>query len=195
MTILLDQYKNNFRSFLTQLGPLSDKAWSELDSIIYLKKYKKDDVILMKGSIETNSRFIIEGYVRCTFYDTDSWYVYDFRKPNEPCVETISLLNGTPSQISLEAITDLKVLEMERNSFLDVVYANKDLMKVIMLAINFYLNTTHIRQCYIRTHSAMERYELFQKDFKEITPYVKLEHVASYLNITQQSLSRLRKNI
>jgi len=60
-------------------------------------------------------------------------------------------------------------------------------------ALNNYLDTIQKQHSFIHLNAAKERYDIFCAQFPEILKYCSLGDIASFLGITQQSLSRIRK--
>ena len=159
------------------------------------KKIEKGVRILDYMHCENAIRFIGKGIVKCEDHYNDKSFVYDFRVAPIVLGETVSFLNNTRSRITLETVTDCELIELPRNPFLEIIFSNLDVSKFCAIGVANYLGMTHYKQALLRTLDAEERYKRFLKEFPTVALEVKLEDIASYIGVTQQSLSRIRKNI
>ncbi len=159
------------------------------------KKIDKGVRILDYMQVENAVRFIGKGIVKCEDHFNEKSFVYNFRVAPIILSETVSLLNNTHSRITLETVTDCELIELPRTPFLEIMFLNLDVSKFCAFGIANYLGMVHYKQVLLRTLDAEERYKHFLKEFPLVALEVKLEDIASYVGVTQQSLSRIRKNI
>lgn len=76
-----------------------------------------------------------------------------------------------------------------------LLFSNLDLAEFATKGVVNYLGLTHYKQALLRTLSAEQRYKHFLKEFPQVAQTAKLSDIASYIGVTQQSLSRIRQNI
>lgn len=188
-------YADLFREFINSTSPISDSSWNKIYDIMVLKRIKKGVRILDFMETESAVRFLGKGIVKCEDHYNEKTFVYDFRVGPIVLSEMVSFLNNTPSQITLETVTECELIELPRDPFLNIIFSNLDISKFCAIGIANYLGMTHYKQALLRTLDAHERYKHFLKEFPSVALKVKLEDIASYIGITQQSLSRIRKNI
>lgn len=189
------QYAVQFRSYLNSLCPVSDTLWKKLSSKIKLQRVESGHFILKYLEVENAVRFIGKGIVKCTDTYNGKSYVFDFRVAPIAICESVSILNDTPSHISLEAITECDLIVLSKEAFNTLVNKDLDCSKLAMLRIASYLELTQYKQTLLRTFTAEERYKQFLKEFPTVATTCKQEDIASYLNLKPQSLSRIRKTI
>ena len=104
-------------------------------------------------------------------------------------------LNGIPSRITLEAITPCVYIDIPRANLLKLLFSRFDLAEFAAKGVANYLGMTHYKQALLRTLDADQRYKHFLREFPQVALKAKLSDIASYIGVTQQSLSRLRKEI
>lgn len=159
------------------------------------RKLRKGVRILDYMHVENAVRFIGKGIVKCEDHYNDKSFVYDFRVGPIVLSETVSFLNNTRSRITLETVTDCELIELPREFFLEMIFSDLEISRFCAVGVANYLGMTHYKQALLRTLDAQERYKHFLKEFPSVALEVKLEDIASYIGVTQQSLSRIRKNI
>ncbi len=158
-------------------------------------RVKKGVRLLDYMEVESAVRFLGKGIVKCEDHYNDKTFVYDFRVAPIILSETVSLLNSTPSRITLETITECDFIELPRNPFVEMLFNDIDLTKFCAVGVVNYLGMTHYKQALLRTLDAQQRYKHFLREFSSVALKAKLEDIASYIGVTQQSLSRIRKNV
>ena len=188
-------YIGQFREFINSTSPISDNSWNKICDLMIFNQVKKGVRLLDYMEIESAIRFLGKGIVKCEDHYNEKSFVYDFRVGPIVLSETVSFLNNTRSRITLEAVTDCEYIELPRDPFLDTIFSNLDISKFCAIGVVNYLGMMHYKQALLRTLDANDRYKHFLKEFPSVALEVKLEDIASYIGITQQSLSRIRKNI
>jgi len=188
-------YANQLREFINSTSPISESSWNKICDIMVFKQVKKGVRLLDYMEIENAVRFVGKGIVKCEDHYNEKSFVYDFRVGPIILSETVSLLNNTRSRITLETVTECELIELPSDPFLDIIFSNLDISKFCAIGVANYLGMTHYKQALLRTLNAQERYKQFLKEYPSVALKVKLEDIASYIGVTPQSLSRIRKNI
>lgn len=189
------KYIEQLHTFTEHTSPISDKSWKKIVDIMKLWRVPKGTRLLDFMQVESAVRFLGTGIVKCEDTFNNKTYVYDYRVAPIILSEAISLLNNTPSTITLETCTECDFIELPREPFIDLMFSDMDISRFCMIGVANYLAMMHYKHGLLRTLEANERYKLFLKEFPQVALQCKLEDIASYLNVTQPSLSRIRKNI
>ncbi len=184
-----------FHTFVNSTFSVSTDSWNDLCTIIEFKTVEKGERLLNFMKTEQSLRFLWKGIVKCEDHFNEKSFVYDFRMAPIILSETVSLLNGIPSRITLEAITHCEYINMPREAVLKILFSHYDLAEFAAKGVANYLGMTHYKQALLRTLDADQRYKHFLREFPQVALNAKLSDIASYIGVTQQSLSRLRKEI
>lgn len=192
---LYHHYCGQLRAFINATSPISDESWDKMCGIMNFCRVEKGVRLLDYMRIESSVRFIVKGIVKCEDHFNEKSFVYDFRVAPIILSETVSLLNNTPSRITLETVTECEFIELPTKPFVEMLFTNIDLAKFCAIGVVNYLGMTHYKQALLRNLDAQQRYKLFLREFPHVALEVKLEDIASYIGVTQQSLSRIRKNV
>ncbi|HPE77430.1 MAG TPA: Crp/Fnr family transcriptional regulator [Draconibacterium sp.] len=188
-------YISDFYLFVTSTSAVSATSWQATCNIMNYRMMKKGERLLDYMKVESAVRFLTKGIVKCEDHFNEKSFVYDFRVAPIILCETVSFFNTIPSRITLEAVTDCEFIELPRVPFVKILFSHLDLAEFATKGVANYLGMTHYKQALLRTLDAEQRYKHFLKEFPGVALKAKLSDIASYIDVTQQSLSRLRKEI
>lgn len=188
-------YLDQLHTFINATSPISNSSWDKMLGIMKFWRVNKGVRLLDYMEVESSVRFLGKGIVKCEDHYNNKSFVYDFRVAPIILSETVSLLNNTQSRITLETVTECDFIELPRIPFVEMLFTDIDLAKFCAVGVANYLGMTHYKQALLRTLDAEKRYKQFLREFSGVALNVKLEDIASYIGVTQQSLSRIRKNI
>lgn len=157
--------------------------------------FREGETLFQGGRICQELFFICKGVLRIMGTTEKGIEVtHFFSKENQLCTILYSFDNHTPANESIQAACDAEVLAITRGRLLDL-YRRLPYMKELIDKITQQrlLDKIQTRNAYLGEDSA-SRYKLFLLQQPDIALRVSLKDIASYLGITPQSLSRIRKN-
>lgn len=159
-------------------------------------EFAKGDVVLEKGKI-SNTYYIIEsGLFRSFTYDYNGNEITtELTSPGEFIIEVSSLFQRIPSEENIVAITDGVVWKLDFEVFQELFHKIEGLREWGRSWMSNQLFISKQRAIEIRTKSTAERYLALLNERPEIIQQVPLKDIASYLGVTDTSLSRIRKEI
>jgi CRP-like cAMP-binding protein len=185
----LEHFINKIKSSLL----LSTEAEEYLYSISKEKTVTKGEVLIREGQAVKKTFFVTDGCLRsfCTDksgkehtlqFAIKEWWISDFT----------AIYNNEPATLTVETIKDSKVIEFNASKLNNIfsqfpefeVFQRKNLENHVVSLHKRILNQLQL--------TARERYDLFVEQYNDIEQYTPNYHIASYLGITQQSLSRIR---
>jgi CRP/FNR family transcriptional regulator, anaerobic regulatory protein len=160
------------------------------------KSLKDGDYLLHPNSMCKELFFICKGIVRIIVQRDDGNEVtHFFLKENQFCTILRSFNEEVVSAEGIQAACDTEVLYISREKLLslyeEIPYMEGLIDKITQQTL---LDKIELRNHYIGKDSTT-RYKLFITEQADIATRVPLSDIASYLGITQQSLSRIRKNM
>lgn len=174
--------------------PAPIEAWQEFAACCETVQYKKGKVLKPANSRERYKHFIIKGSVGLFLWKENNFVCLDFGFENHFISDYMSLLSGNPTVLEMAVMEDSEMLRICREDYLKLGTTEMGLylMKVAAEASYFHKQQQQID---LLTKTAEQRYlELLQKH-PDIILRIPQKHLASYLGITPQSFSRIRKNI
>lgn len=168
----------------------------ELMELVTTKEIQKGEFLLSKGQVCKHSFFIEKGLVR--FYSIDEAgkeHIVQFAPENWFISDRGSVYFGQPSAFFMDAIEDTTVVLLDHH-FIETASE----ISTEFRNYNEYLLQYHIRHLQDRINlligaSAEKRYLDFIKLYSDLTLRVPQWMIASYLGITPESLSRVRKEL
>jgi len=188
-------YIAQVRGFISSIVPFSDKDWSLFDKRLVYKEFEKNEILLRTGEVENYMYFLVEGVTRIFQYKNDIEYTLRFNFPIVPFNSYASFISRTPSLINVEALTDIKVLRMSYNDIQSLYEESKMAERVGRRMLELLYVEREIKELQMHSKTAEDYYFELIKSNKGLTEQIPQKHIASYLGITPESLSRIRKKI
>lgn len=184
---------NAFKEFITRLVSIEEEDMNKIMSCLTSQKVKRNTIILSQGQVCTQFCFLVKGCMR-TYYITkegqEKTRLVSFG--NAPITSLTSFITQTPSVEYIDALEDSILLSISYTDFfkfLDEVPGwNLFYQKNLELAFAF--QNSRIED--LVTLSAKDRYEKLLKDQPHYIQLLSNRVVATYLGISQETLSRLK---
>jgi CRP-like cAMP-binding protein len=171
---------------------------SELDffkSMLSTKKLKKKELILRTGQVCKNLYFINKGCLRYFYIIDGQEKTAQFFFENGWFTDLESFLKSSPSEIFVETIEASELLLLEKNNLYQLYEQVPKFEKMgRILAENAYLGIKQKTKI-LTTLSSKERYLQLMDERPKVFERIPQQYIASYLNLTPQSLSRIRRLI
>lgn len=184
------------RQFFDRQAILNDIEWELFRSKLIKKSFSKNDFILHAGDVEQYLRFITKGTSRIFTYNNKSEEVsFGFCSSNGFCSSYTSFITQKPSALSIQTLEDTEVLCMPYNSLQELYAYSHTGERLGRINAELYIAFKEEREIMLLTMNAVERYLYLIDKHPNLVKLIKQEHIATYLGITPQSLSRIRKDL
>ena len=186
---------NEIRKFIDEISPMTDSDWELFSSKLQEVKLQKNTTVLKIGKIENYLSFISKGIVRLYIPGEESDLTFGFVFDNEFVTAYDSFLTQSASLYQIETLTDT-ILWRISNSDLQEVYEKTTTGNIIgrKMAENMFLIKSK-RELSLLSKTAEERYLNLFTDRPKLLKHIPLKYIASYIGVTPQALSRIRKRI
>ncbi|WP_339699145.1 Crp/Fnr family transcriptional regulator [uncultured Roseivirga sp.] len=183
------------RAKLEETLKISDEDWKTFESILYTLEVKKADYILKAGQICNGIYFLREGAVR-TFYLKDGQEINtSFNFENDFLREIESLANNQPSEKYIQAIENSKLFYIEKSKLTGLYQQSIFFQELGRRILEQLAITEQKYSALLAANSPKERYLHILENKPELVHRIPLQHLASYLGISRESLSRIRKRV
>lgn len=181
--------------YILQFGNLNRQQTELVISKAQILKLKKEDYFSEAGKIPKEVGFIAEGIVRGCYYNNKGEEITRcFISENSLVCDYVNFEANTTSSEYLQAITDCSLVVFSKKNweYLSNIIVGWDNIKNKMVQLCMYQKS---RKGPVISQDATTRYLEFLKNYPSLTNRIPLSYLATYLGVTQQSLSRIRKNI
>lgn len=185
-----------FIEYILQFGNLNQQQIDFISKKANELELSKDEYYWEAGKAVKQIGFIFEGVLRVYYYtNTGEENTRYFVDENHLILDgPTSAANYTPSEY-LQAITDCKLIIFSKKDWKEISDTIVDWDNIIQKIITKYHTEKLERRSPLVSQDATTRYLEFMETFPMLANRIPLSFIASYLGVTQQSLSRIRKNI
>jgi len=188
---MFDQFKEYLRKRIT----ITDEQFDLISSEIKVITFEKNKVIVAPGDISKKTYFVTSGLLRCYSIDSKAKEnIIQFAPELWWLSERNSFFNE-PSDFFIDAIERTTALILPRNYFNDAAVHVPCLHDLNNTMLNNSIRFMQKRINMLLSATAEERYLDFIKLYPNLTLRVPQWMIASYLGITPESLSRVRKDL
>ena len=160
------------------------------------KKLKKKQFLLTEGSQCTHLAFVTKGLLKA--YNTDeraNEHISQFSPEGWWTSDMSSFFSDQASFYSIDAIEDSEVLLIASEDFENLMLQVPAMDRYFRILFQNSLITKERRLISSQTHTAEEKYRLVLEQSPEIISRVPQIHLASYLGLTPETLSRLKRQL
>ena len=172
---------------------LSSAAEEYLRSISKKKSVAKGSILIREGQNVNNIYFVREGCLRSYCSDKKGkehtlqfgikdWWISDY----------IAIHNNEPATLTVECLKESSIIEFDAKRLNGILTLFPEYEPFQRNLLERHVVSLHKRILNQLQLTAAERYDLFLAQYPDIEQYTRNYHIASYLGITQESLSRLR---
>ena len=172
---------------------LSSAAENYIYSIAKEKTVAKGEILIRAGQTVNTTFFVTQGSLRSFCIDKEGkehtlqfaikdWWISDY----------MALYNHEPASLTVECITGSVVIELDAQKLDEIYLQFPEFEPYKRKNLERHIVTLHKRILNQLQLTALERYNLFLEQYPDIEQSIPDYHIASYLGITRQSLSRLR---
>ena len=185
-----------FIEYILQFGNLNQQ---QIDLILNNSEeieVKKDEYFSEAGKISQQVGFVLNGIVRVCYYNNKGEEITKyFIDENNLVVDLESFENEIPSTAYVQAVTDTTIMVFSKKNWKELSNTIVGWDAIVHKVVSRALMQKVERRSPLISEDAKTRYLKFLEIYPNIVNRVPLSFVASYLGITQSSLSRIRKNI
>jgi CRP-like cAMP-binding protein len=185
------------KAYLDQIAIISEQDWDFFTSKLQRRIVPKKTVFLKINEIENHISFIESGVVRLFIpkENPEKEITFGFSFKNQFISAYDSFLTQQPSLYQLQTLIETTVLSISYND-LQEVYKKTTIGNLIgrLTAERLFLIKSKREQNLLNL-SAEERYIRLFKERPELLKIIPLKYISSYIGVTAQALSRIRKRV
>lgn len=185
----------NISKFFETEYPLNKHGLEELFSLFNVEKHKKGSLLLQAQTKEKQLRFLNKGIVREYYSNKDKEININFYVKPQFISDLLSFKQDIKTNKNQECLTYVEVLSIEKQTFFDLLEKYQCGKSIIESSFQKLLKQKELMEYNRTTKTPDELYKelfIYKSEWLEFIPQY---HIASYLNITPETLSRIRKRI
>lgn len=188
----------NFTYFMSHLQgrvQLNEQWQTEIKNRCQLVEIQKGGVLLYPNEICKHVYFVCSGFFRMFSLENELDETIDFASTDDflTCIDTFFSQKNGKEGIICEA--DGVLLKLNINDILALQDLSTDFLRLCNVILQEYLILINREKNVFRTANATQKYLYLCRRYPGITNFVSYKHIASYLGVTQPTLSNLLKNL
>jgi len=186
---------HQIQKYFEETFKLSDEDWNIFSSRLIKNKFPKKHILLKTGQIENHLSFIETGIVRFYIPNEKSDHTFSFAFGDSFVSGYNSFLTRMPSTYQMETLTETILWQLTYAN-LQEIYELTTMGNAIgrHASEDLFLKKSK-RELSLLNETAEERYLKLFTEQPELIQKIPLSYIASYIGITPQALSRIRKRI
>lgn len=178
-----------------QYSLLTSKCKSELSNNSKILVLEKGTTLIREGQYSDKTFFIINGCARAFYLkdgkDISDWFAFE----NDFISSINSFFLNIPSPHFIELLEDSVLLEISRENVEKMADTYRDFERLSKVIVIKTMLMQQERISSMQFHSAEQKYENVLSIHPNISQRIPLTHIASYIGITLETLSRIRKRL
>jgi CRP-like cAMP-binding protein len=182
------------RAYFERSFPVNDEQFALIKSVMMTKSLRKGQFLLREGEVAKFGAFVAKGILRSYVIDNKGKeHIIQFAPENWWISDKSGLTDGSPSTFFIDAIEDSDILLIDlkgHNSLIEKLPGYADSFRT---GIQKRAAVKDQRIVHSLTATAEERYNDFMETYSSIARRVPQHMLASYLGITPETVSRIRK--
>jgi hypothetical protein len=173
--------------------PMSPELQNYISKHLKHRVLKKKELLLKKGHINSIGSFLSSGLLHCYYFENDKKITSWFLQEQKLAISVQSFFSQKPSYESIEAVEPCELfyltyaeLQTAYNTFLEFNFIIR-----VLVEKYYMLKEEHTYQLQ-KFATTKERFDWFTNTFPDLINRVPMKHVATFLGVTEETLSRIR---
>lgn len=180
---------------LANYHPISPEARQALEACLTESVHAKNDLLIAKGQVCRRLYFVEKGCLRGFYHLEGKEITHWFGFEHDFVTSFHSFTTGTPAVENIQLMEGGVLWSVSREDLLRLLDAHHELERLVRIAYEKYYLRLEERYVNAQFRTAAERYEQLLEQAPYILERAPLGYVASYLGISQETLSRVRGRI
>ncbi|MBS7232317.1 Crp/Fnr family transcriptional regulator [Flavobacterium psychroterrae] len=182
----------SLQAIFTETLGLNVELFEEFQKELRIKNLKKKEFLIQEGAVCDFIALVISGTLRSYVQNNEGEFNNDFYLENSFVSAYTSFLTQMPTNCNIEALTNAKVYYITHKQFNSLIERDNNFLKLAKYISDNYFIRKCKRETSFLKNSAAERLEMIRILYPGIEQKVPQYHIASYLGIKPESLSRIK---
>lgn len=185
----------SFNNYLKQFPHYKPESFEAVQPYLTQKEVKAGEYFLMHGKTCRHVAFIESGLLRLFYLNDGKEVTTCFCREDTLATIYSSLITQQESDMAIQAIEDSRLLILSADSLKELYEKDLFWQQVGRIAAESEFVTTECHNRFLRDLSAMDRYKHILENDSALLQRVPLSYLATYLQVTPETLSRIRKKL
>ena len=182
------------RELARRYSTMTHEEVDVLESILVPMKFQKGEVILKEGEVCKNIYWVVKGLVRQFYFKNGKELTEYMAVENTICMSIESLFKELPSHQQIQAIEPSIIFALPKAKLEKEAVRNVNIQMLYRKILEESLILSQVHADMLRFESAQERYAKLVKRSPQLVLRAPLVYIASYLQMTPETLSRVRNS-
>ena len=177
---------------LNGLYPMSEELTEKIKTLTKITSHPRKTILLKEGDVNNNACMVLSGLVRAYYLNEGKDITSRFMDEGFIITSWISFYTRKPGNEFLETQEDTSLACVHYND-IQKLYDEFPEFNIIgrkQVEYSFYMSELRTRM--LRKHTAEEKYRFFLENHPNLMQRVSLKHIATYLGMNEETLSRIR---
>ena len=175
---------------------MSQAQWSELEPLLTVKDYRKGDPLARQGDEEMEQFFILEGMLKRVVSNPEGReMILRFAAEKEQDTSYAAWRLRTPVPYSIVAVTKVRIAELPMVIWAEFLDKHTDLKMRFEYEVMKLMSEVMAHTITLHLLDAPGRLSRFQRKHPELVGRIPKKELAAYLNLTPETLSRLKQKL
>lgn len=199
--------KTNFDLYLFQIMEIlktilskykvyfSEDSMRKFESILTRKEYKKEEIILEEGKLSQHFYIVEKGLIRQFYYKDGRDITEHFSCEGNIATCLESLFLKEPTHLLIEALEPTTLYLLDYEKWKKLCDENLEINQLYRAIMEYKLVVSQQKADSWRFENSRERYDRFCKEFPSVSRRASVAHIATYLLMSPETLSRVRAGV
>ena len=184
------------KDIIQSICPMSSNSLAEIEKLIEVVVYQKGDTFIMRNKHNNKEYFVLDGVCRSFLLDPDGEEItISFYNKNNILSPYTTRTGKGVSTLNFQALTQIKLAELDAGEFENLMVDNLEIREFGNAVLRHELNQKVEKEINLASLTAKERLIKFREKYPLLENQIPHNDIATYLGITNISLSRLRRDL
>ena len=176
------------------LGGMAQQAWDDLEPRLEVMEYRKGDLLVHQGSQEMEQFFILEGILKRVVSNAEGKeMILRFAAETDMDTSYAAWRLKTPVPYSIVAVTKVRVARLSMQHWVEFLDTQSEVKNRFEYEVMQLMSEVMAHTITLHLLDAPGRLSRFQRKHRDLLGRIPNKELASYLNLTPETLSRLKQ--